>query len=62
MYIAEYNGSCGIGEELTEAYNNLLDNSNRDPDIEDVSFYKAEKIKVEQKIVIVDEKESSNNS
>lgn len=62
MYIAVFNGSCGLGEELTDAYDNLLDISSRDPDIDEVAFYKAEKIKVEQKLVIIDEKENSDHT
>lgn len=55
-YIAICDGTCGIGESPDAAFSDLKENSTRDPEIEEVLFYKAEEIKVKQTIIIVDEK------
>ena len=50
-YIAEYEGSCGIGDSLEEAHEALKEQDYDARDIDDVAFYEATLLDVEVKIM-----------
>lgn len=59
-YIAVHDGNCGIGDCPDSAFSDLKENTSRDPDIEDVIFYRSSEIKVKQTIIIISDENDSN--
>ena len=61
MYIAIAPDSLdyGQGETLEDAFNELNRNCSYVPEIQDVEFYKAEKVKVKYQLVIENEVDTS---
>lgn len=52
-YIAEYENMVGVGYTLEAAYSDLRDNHGDMPGVDDCTFYEARVLKVETKIIEV---------
>jgi hypothetical protein len=60
VYIAIYNGECGIGESIEEAKKKLEEDCTHTPEFIDIDFYEAKLLKVKQ-IIIIENEENKNS-
>lgn len=56
VMIAVYDGYAGIADSLELAFADLQNTLRSDIDVNEIDFYKSQKIKVEMQLVEIDEK------
>jgi hypothetical protein len=52
VYIAVYSGECSISESIDDALKDLTENCTHTVVFEDVSFFRATRLKVHQTVII----------